>query len=71
MAAQLRYRFREYLEPAIEFYADEFTRGIGPVLTGLIRTEGKAKWRWETGVIFLLNNTTPERSLRFLLEYEF
>ena len=71
LAAQWRYRYRETLEPGIEFYADEFTRGVGPVLTGLIRGQGKRKWHWEAGLIAPLNDTTPDRTLRFLLEYEF
>lgn len=71
MSAQWRYRYRESLEPGVEFYADEITRGIGPVLTGLIRGEGARKWHWETGVIMPLNNTTPDVTWRLLLEYEF
>lgn len=70
-SAQWRYRLREGLEPGVEFYADQFTRGIGPVLTGLVRTGGASKWAWETGLILPLNDTTPDYTFRFLLEYEF
>ncbi len=70
-SAQWRYRLRESLEPGVEFYADQFTRGIGPVLTGLVRTGGASKWAWETGLILPLNDTTPDYTFRFLLEYEF
>lgn len=69
--AQWRYRYREAFEPGIEFYADEFTRGIGPVLTGVIRGNGKNKWHWEAGFIAPLNDTTPDQTFRFLLEWEF
>jgi len=71
VSAQWRYRLRETLEPGVELYADQFTRGIGPVLTGLVRTGGTAKWAWETGLILPLNDTTPDYTFRFLLEYEF
>lgn len=70
-SVQWRYRYREAFEPGIEFYADEFTRGIGPVLTGVIRGSGKNKWHWEAGLIAPLNDTTPDQSFRFLLEWEF
>lgn len=69
--AQWRYRYREAFEPGIELYADEFTRGIGPVVTGVIRGSGKNKWRWEAGLIAPLNDTTPDQTYRFLLEWEF
>lgn len=69
--AQWRFRYREAFEPGIEFYADEFTLGIGPVITGVIRGDGKHKWHWEAGIIAPLNDTTPDQTYRFLLEWEF
>lgn len=69
--AQWRYRYREALEPGIEFYADEFTLGIGPVLTGTVRSQSNNKWYWEAGLIAPLNDTTPDQTFRFLLEFEF
>lgn len=69
--AQWRYRYRESFEPGIEFYADEFTRGLGPVITGTIRDKRSNKWYWEAGIIAPLNDTTPDQTFRFLLEYEF
>lgn len=71
LSAQWRYRYTQVLEPGLEFYADEFTRGIGPVLTGTLRGQNKNKWYWEAGLILPLNDTTPDQTLRFLLEYEF
>ena len=71
MALQWRYRFSELLEPSIEWYVDEFTSAVGPVLSGLIRTPGRKKLHWETGLLFPLNHTTPDTSFRFLLEFEF
>lgn len=71
LSAQWRYRLRESLEPGVEFYADQFTRGVGPVLTGALRRAGAQKWSWEAGIILPLNDTTPDYTYRFLLEFEF
>ena len=70
-AGQIRYRYKPYLEPGIELYADEITRGIGPVLSGLIRGKNNKKWHWEGGVILPLNDSTPDYTYRLLLEFEF
>ena len=70
-AAQLRYRFSEHFEPAIEIYADEFTYAVGPVFQGLERLDRNRKVHWEIGALFPLNNTTPDTTFRFLLEFEF
>ena len=70
-AAQLRYRLSERLEPAIEWYEDEFTSALGPVLQGLERFGVNRKAHWELGVLFPLNNTTPDTTYRFSLEFEF
>lgn len=71
VAAQLRYRFSERMEPAVEWYEDEFTSAIGPVLQGLERLEGNRKVRWEFGALFPLNDTTPDQTFRLILEFEF
>ncbi len=68
---QLRYRWQEKLEPALEFYSSEFTRGIGPALLGLQRLGGKSQLKWELGLIFGTGKRTPDQTLRFSLEYEF
>jgi len=70
-AAQFRYRFSERFEPAVEWYEDEFTSALGPILQGLERLTGNKKVHWEIGALFPLNNTTPDTTFRFLLEFEF
>ena len=68
---QARYRMSRTFEPGIEFYAGQYSRGIGPVLQGTINTGIRKNLHWETGVIFGLGSDSPDTSFRFLLEYEF
>lgn len=67
---QLKYRMNEALEPAIEYYADEHTNAIGPVLLGFNRFSN-SKMKWEFGVLFGLDDETPDATLRWLVEMEF
>lgn len=71
LAMQTRYRLRETLEPGVEFYAGEDTRGLGPVLQGTWRTGVRRALHWEAGLILGLNSKSPDRTWRFLFEYEF
>ena len=71
MALQAKYRYSRALEPAIEFYSSDDSEGIGPVLMGNFRLSGKKQIRWETGVIFALDNETADQTYKFLVEYEF
>ncbi len=71
LSVQAKYMFRRYLEPALEFYAGENYRGIGPVLIGTLRLAGANSLRWELGGIIGLDNDSEDEALRFLLEYEF
>jgi hypothetical protein len=70
-ALQLRYRYSERFEPALELYVDEFTSALGPVIQGLERFSGNRKVHWEFGTFLPLNNTTPDTVFRLLLEFEF
>lgn len=68
--AQLKYRLSPALEPGMEYYGDENTSAIGPVLLG------KARWgvtpvKWSVGVFAGLNDTTADTSARWELEWEF
>lgn len=71
LAMQLRYRLRPEFEPAIEVYAGEDTRGIGPVLQGTLRTGIRRSLHWEAGLIFGVGSTSPDQTWRMLFEYEF
>ena len=70
-AGQLRYRLSERLEPTVELYKDEFTFATGTVLQGVERFSGNRKLHWEAGIFGALNDTTPDTTLRALLEFEF
>ncbi len=71
LASQLRYRYSQAIEPALEFYMAEDTLALGPVLTGVQRLGGRRKLLWEVGVIMGLDDTTADASLKFNIEYEF
>ena len=71
LAAQLRYRYSQALEPAFEFYIGEDTLGLGPVFTGVQGLAGRRKLLWEFGVIAGLDDSTPDTTWKFNIEYEF
>ena len=71
LALQTRYRYSRSLEPAIELYIGENSKGIGPVLLGNVRLGGRKQLRWETGIIAGLNDDTPDTTFKFLIELEF
>jgi hypothetical protein len=71
LALQARYRLSMALEPALEFYTGEDLLGAGPVMMGSHRFGQGRQLHWETGLIVGLGKQTPDRTFRFLLEYEF
>ena len=71
LALQTRYRYSPKFEPAIEFYAGQASRGIGPVVQGTITTGQRKSLHWEAGFIAGLGSRSPDQTWRFLLEYEF
>jgi hypothetical protein len=70
LAMQWRWRFREYLEPAIEYYKGDELNAVGPVALGMARL-GQQRLKWELGPIFGIDSKTPDLTWRMLLEYEF
>jgi hypothetical protein len=71
LAAQLRYRYAVKFEPAVEFYSGQDVMGLGPVALGQVRFGKGRKLRWELGVIFGVDSTSPDQVWRAMLEYEF
>ena len=69
-SAQLKYRLSPNLEPGIEYYGDEDTHAVGPVLLGA-NPFGMEHVKWEAGLLFGLNDETEDSILRWQLEYEF
>jgi hypothetical protein len=69
-ALQWRWRFREYLEPAIEYYKGDGLNAIGPVAVGMHRL-GRQQLNWELGPIFGIDSATPDLTWRMMLEIEF
>lgn len=68
---QLRYRYSRLFEPALESYNGQDTNGIGPVILGQARLGGRQQLKWEAGIIYGVNDESPGRTTRLLLEYEF
>lgn len=68
---QGRYRLQESFEPALEFYAGEDYRGLGPIARGSHRFSNARRLTWEFGVILGLTGESPDQSWRLLVEYEF
>jgi len=68
---QARYRYSKAFESGLEFYAGQNSYGLGPVLLGQFKLPGTKKIKWEAGVIFGLEENSPDTSVRFLLEHEF
>jgi hypothetical protein len=71
LALQGRYRLRPEFEPSLELYMADNTRGLGPVAQGLFRLGLQRRLHYEAGVIFGVDDNTPDVTLRVLLEYEF
>lgn len=71
LALQGRYRLASWFEPALEFYAGENTRAIGPVAMGDLRLKPGKKLHWEVGTLAGLNSKTADITWRALLEFEF
>jgi hypothetical protein len=68
---QARYRYSRAFEPALEFYSGQNTLGLGPAFMGQFRLGAQLQIRWEAGAIFGLDNSSPNRTFRFSLEFEF
>lgn len=68
---QWRYRYQPALEPALELFLDEYDKAAGPTLIGRQHLGPKQKLRWELGLLFALEEETPDTLLRAALEYEF
>lgn len=71
MALQIRNRYRQSFEPAIELYKGEDTFAIGPAALGLIRLDINRNVKWEAGLIFGLDRDSPDHTLRLKFDYEF
>lgn len=71
LALQTRYRYSRSLEPAIELYIGENSKGIGPVLLGNIRLGDRKQLRWEAGIIAGFSDDSPDTTFKFLIELEF
>lgn len=81
-ALRTKYRWRPYLEPAIEAYGDigeisetkpvdEQKHRLGPVIVGLIPVARSVNFYYELGWLFGLTQASPDHSIKWLAELEF
>lgn len=76
---QLKYHYRNYLEPGFELYGDTTGKArfddqqlaIGPGLFGKIYTFNGQAVKYELAYLFGATTATPDGALRWKLEYEF
>ena len=71
LSTQLKYRYRPWLEPAIEFFKSQFINAIGPSVTGRFRLGGGKNVFWNVAVLSSLDRSKPESTIRLNIEYEF
>ena len=71
LSVQARYRLSPRFEPAVELYSGEQTKGLGPIFLGEWRTGAGSRLRWQFGVIFGVDDASPDQTWRAQLEYEF
>ena len=71
LTLQSRYRYSPRLEPAVEFFAAENLRALGPALMGTERLAPGRRLHWEAGFAVGLDHASPDLALRGKLEYEF
>lgn len=67
---QMKYRLNETFEPGIEYHTEENTKAVGIVGMGSIKF-GDTPVKWLAGLIFGLDDNTPDTMLRWELELEF
>lgn len=70
LSLQTRYRYSMEFEPAVEAYVGQTTHGIGPVVLGSHGFGASRRIHWEAGLIFGVDEDTPDTTLRAALEYE-
>jgi len=71
LALQMRYRHSPRFEPAIEFFAGEGYKGIGPLIMGRELFGPAKRLRWELGTIIGIGGDSPDLTVKTSLEYEF
>jgi hypothetical protein len=68
---QARYRLRRHFEPALELYAGQDVKALGPAFVGDVRAGGRKNLHWEIGVVFGIDRDSPDQTFRGMLEFEF
>lgn len=69
-SAQLKYLLSPRFEPGLEFYTDDDTRALGPVMVGRVNFN-RSRMKWELGWLLGLNSGTADNTVRWQFELEF
>lgn len=69
-AMQLKYRHSSVFEPGLEVFVSEDTKAVGLVFMGSVKVSTTDKLFWQLGALVGMNATTPDTTIKFLLEYE-
>jgi len=70
-AGQLKYRYKQSLEPAIEYFKNQDTNAIGPSLLGKIKFNNRKSMYWGVGLLFSLDGSNADSTFRANVEFEF
>jgi len=71
LSAQLKYRYRSWFEPAIEFFKSDSVNAAGPSFAGRIRLGAGKSIFWNTAALISFDRSKPDAIYRFNIEYEF
>jgi len=69
-SGQLRWRMNKKLEPTLEIYSSEYSNTLGTLINGKVPAAG-GKFGYSLGVLWGLDDDTPDQTLRAGIELEF
>lgn len=68
---RLLWRYQPLLQPAVETFLEKEEKQAGPMVYGVLNLANHRKLKYDAGVLFGLNNDSPDRVWRVNFEYEF
>ena len=71
ISAQIRYRFRQIFEPAMEIHIADSIQALGPLIAGDFTVGAGKNLHWEMGLFFDMSDPGKKRTFKAGLEYDF